>query len=191
MMSATAFYIPAPLILAALALDALVGDPAWLPHPVVLIGWAISWGEHRLRSARPRMDFLDGLVLAVCVTTLATGAVWVTIASSGLASPWLTSVTAVLLAWTTRAMRGLDAAAKTVELSLRRDEEGAARSAMPALVGRHPDMLDRADDLCTDRIDCREPEPRNYRAAFVSVRRRAGGGSSPYVWEYGGKPNLQ
>ena len=39
MMSATAFYIPAPLILAALALDALVGDPAWLPHPVVLIGW--------------------------------------------------------------------------------------------------------------------------------------------------------
>ena len=63
------------------------------------------------------MDFLDGLVLAVRVTTLATGAVWVTIASSGLASPWLTSVTAVLLSWTTLAMRGLDAAAKTVELS--------------------------------------------------------------------------
>jgi cobalamin biosynthesis protein CobD/CbiB len=76
-MSATAFYIPAPLIFAALALDALAGDPPWLPHPVVLIGRAISWGEYRLRSAQPRTDFLGGLLLAVCVTTLAGGAVWV------------------------------------------------------------------------------------------------------------------
>jgi hypothetical protein len=40
-----AFYVPAPLIFAALALDALAGDPPWLSHPVVLIGWAISWGD--------------------------------------------------------------------------------------------------------------------------------------------------
>jgi adenosylcobinamide-phosphate synthase len=143
-MSATAFYIPAPLIFAALALDALAGDPPWLPHPVVLIGRAISWGEHRLRSAQPRTDFLNGLVLAVCVTTLAAGAAWVTIALCGLASHWLSSLAAVLVAWTTLAMRGLDDAAKTVELSLRRGDENAARSAMPALVGRDPDKLNRA-----------------------------------------------
>src|SRR5579863_3627729 len=99
-MSATAFYIPAPLIFAALALDALAGDPPWLPHPVVLIGQAISWGEHRLRSAQPRTDFLNGLVLAVCVTTLAAGAAWVTIALCRLASPWLAALAAVLVAWT-------------------------------------------------------------------------------------------
>jgi len=147
-MSATAFYIPAPLIFAALALDALAGDPPWLPHPVVLIGQAISWGEHRLRSAQPRTDFLNGLVLAVCVTTLAAGAAWVTIALCRLASPWLAALAAVLVAWTTLAMRGLDDAAKTVELSLRRDDESAARSAMPALVGRDPDKLDRAGMIC-------------------------------------------
>src|SRR5260370_28221625 len=45
-------------------------------------------------------------------------------------------------------MRGLDDAAKTVELSLRRDDENAARSAMPALVGRDPDKLDRAGMIC-------------------------------------------
>src|ERR1700722_20662791 len=88
-MSPTAFDMPAPLILAARALDALAGDPPWLPHPVVLIGQAISWGEHRFRSGQPRTDFLGGLVLAVCVTTLAAGAVWVTIALCGLASHWL------------------------------------------------------------------------------------------------------
>ena len=147
-MSATAFYIPAPLIFAALALDALAGDPPWLPHPVVLIGRAISWGEHRLRSAQPRTDFLNGLVLAVCVTTLAAGAAWVTIALCGLASHWLSSLAAVLVAWTTLAMRGLDDAAKTVEVSLRRDDENAARGAMPALVGRDPNKLDRAGMIC-------------------------------------------
>ena len=115
-MSATAFYLPAPLIFAALALDGLAGDPPWLPHPVVLIRRAISWGEHRLRKVQPRTDFLNGLVLAVCVTTLAGGAAWVTIVLCGLASHRPSSLAAVLVAWTTLAMRGLDDAAKTVEL---------------------------------------------------------------------------
>jgi adenosylcobinamide-phosphate synthase len=84
----------------------------------------------------------------VCVTTLAAGAAWVTIALCGLASHWLSSLAAVLVAWTTLAMRGLDDAAKVVELSLRRDDENAARSAMPALVGRDPDKLDRAEMIC-------------------------------------------
>ena len=147
-MSATAFFIPGPLIFAALALDAVAGDPPSLPHPVVLIGRAISWGEHRLRSAQPRMDFISGLVLAVCVTMLAAGATWVTIALCGLAGHWLSSLAAVLVAWTTLAMRGLDDAAKTVELSLRRGDENAARRLMPALVGRDPDKLDRAGMIC-------------------------------------------
>lgn len=105
-------------------------------------------GEHRLRSAQPRLDILNGLVLAVCVTTLAPGAAWFTIALCGLAGHWLSSLAAVLVAWTTLAMRGLDDAAKTVELSLRCDDENAARGAMPALVGRDPDKLDRAGMIC-------------------------------------------
>ena len=147
-MSATAFYIPAPLIFAALALDALAGDPPWLPHPVVLIGRAISWGEQRLRGAWPRTDFVSGLLLAVGTTTLAAAITWLTIELCELGGPWLASLAAVLVAWTTLAMRGLDDAAKTVELSLRRDDENAARIAMPALVGRDPDKLDRAGMIC-------------------------------------------
>jgi adenosylcobinamide-phosphate synthase len=147
-MSATAFYIPAPLIFAALALDALAGDPAWLPHPVVLIGRTISWVDHRLRKGQPWADFFNGLVLDVCVTALAAGTAWVTIALCGLASHWLSSLAAVLVAWTTLAMRGLDDAAKTVELSLIRNDENSARSGMPALVGRDPDKLDRAGMIC-------------------------------------------
>ena len=36
-----------PLLLAWL-LDRLLGDPAWLPHPVVAFGRAISYCEHVL-----------------------------------------------------------------------------------------------------------------------------------------------
>jgi adenosylcobinamide-phosphate synthase len=146
--TATAFFIPGPLIFAALALDTVAGDPLWLPHPVVLIGIVISWGERRLRSAGPRTDFLNGLVLAVCVTTLATGATWIMIASCSFASHWLSSLAVVLVAWTTLAMRGLDDAARVVELSLRGDDENAARRAIPALAGRDPEKLDRAGLIC-------------------------------------------
>jgi adenosylcobinamide-phosphate synthase len=61
---------------------------------------------------------------------------------------WLASLAAVLVAWTTLAMHGLEDAAKTVELSLHRDDETAARNAMPALAGRDPDKLDRAGMIC-------------------------------------------
>src|SRR5689334_16332393 len=112
-MSSTAFYIPAPLIFAALALDALAGDPQWLPHPVVLIGRAISWGEHRLRSRQPRTDFVSGLLLAVGITILAAAIIWLTIGLCELGGMWLASLAAVLVAWTTLAMHGLEDAAKT------------------------------------------------------------------------------
>jgi adenosylcobinamide-phosphate synthase len=147
-MSSTAFYMPAPLIFAALALDALAGDPQCLPHPVVLIGRAISWVEHRLLSRQPRPDFVSGLLLAVGITTLAAAITWLTIGLCELGGSWLASLAAVLVAWTTLAMRGLDDAAKEVELNLRRDDENAARNAMPALVGRDPDKLDRAGMIC-------------------------------------------
>ena len=44
-------------------LDLLLGDPAWLPHPVVGFGKMISWGEHRLNQGLHRM--LKGALLAV------------------------------------------------------------------------------------------------------------------------------
>jgi len=44
-------------------LDLLLGDPLWLPHPVVGFGRLISFGEHRLNKGRHRR--LKGGLLAV------------------------------------------------------------------------------------------------------------------------------
>ena len=55
-------------ILTAWFLDKIFGDPLWLPHPVVLFGKAISFGEKRLNRGSSRC--LKGGVLAVVLIIL-------------------------------------------------------------------------------------------------------------------------
>ena len=50
-------------LLAGWLLDLLLGDPRWLPHPVVGFGRMISFGEHRLNRGSHRR--LKGAFLAV------------------------------------------------------------------------------------------------------------------------------
>ena len=55
-------YILLPLLLGWFA-DKLIGDPSWLPHPVVAIGNVIAWGDKRLNKGKRRM--LKGGVFSV------------------------------------------------------------------------------------------------------------------------------
>ena len=57
-----AFNLNLPLLTAWL-LDHWLGDPAWLPHPVVAFGKAISFCEHRLNRGDSR--FLKGALMTV------------------------------------------------------------------------------------------------------------------------------
>lgn len=57
-----AFNLNLPLITAWL-LDHWLGDPAWLPHPVVAFGKAISFCEHRLNRGNAR--FLKGAAVSL------------------------------------------------------------------------------------------------------------------------------
>jgi len=66
------------LLLALIAgwlLDRMLGDPAWLPHPVVGFGRMIAWGERRLNKGRGRTwkgAFLAvGLIVGVFAITAA------------------------------------------------------------------------------------------------------------------------
>ena len=49
-------------------LDLLVGDPAWLPHPVVGYGKMISFGEHRLNKGTHRK--LKGALMAIVLISM-------------------------------------------------------------------------------------------------------------------------
>lgn len=67
-------------VLGGFVLDAIFADPAWLPHPVVLMGRCILALEKRLRAAlptTPQGELLGGGIVAAVLplgTLLVTGA---------------------------------------------------------------------------------------------------------------------
>jgi len=138
-----ALHLSTPLIALALLLDLVLGDPHWLPHPTRIIGTAIARGESILHTGDARADFWRGAVLVVAVVVLSAGGAWVIIEICESINPAFGVLAALAIAWTTLAARGLDSAAREVQEALLRGDEPAARRALPALVGRDPESLDR------------------------------------------------
>ena len=62
-----------PLLVAWL-LDLALGDPSWLPHPVVGFGKLIAWGEHRLNKGRHRK--LKGAIMTLALDAIVFLVVW-------------------------------------------------------------------------------------------------------------------
>ena len=76
-----------PLLIGWL-LDLLIGDPQWLPHPVVWFGKAISACEHKLNRGHHRNA--KGAVVAICLIALVFALTW-------LVRYWLLSLSSYLL----------------------------------------------------------------------------------------------
>ena len=139
-----AIHLSAALIATALAIDLWAGDPAWMPHPVRLIGAAIAFGERILHTGDEHRDLRNGAVLALVTVALSAACAWMIIAAARRLGDPIGAVAAILIAWTTFALNGLDGAARDVERALEANDHGQARRVLPALVGRDPDTLDRA-----------------------------------------------
>lgn len=56
------FYLIILPLLIGFALDCLLGDPRWLPHPIRLFGWGIVKSEHRFNQGKNRK--LKGALLS-------------------------------------------------------------------------------------------------------------------------------
>ena len=136
-------YLPTAAIAAALALDLMLGDPSWMPHPVRFIGRVVALGEGRMRIGEPRADLWRGALVSFGIVIATALAASVAIAIASAIANWLGVAAAILIAWTTLALNGLDRAAGEVEQTLGRGREDLARAALPALVGRDPATLDR------------------------------------------------
>ena len=66
--------IKAVSLLIGWLLDLVLGDPAWLPHPVVGFGKMIAFGEHRLNKGNHRM--LKGAMMSVFLIVLVFAIIW-------------------------------------------------------------------------------------------------------------------
>ena len=131
-------------VLGGFVLDAVFGDPAWLPHPVVLMGKCISKLEKALRARFPKTqqgELLAGAVLAFCLpvgTFLVTSAVCLLAAK---VSPWLGL--AVQMFWCGQALaaKGLVQESRNVYGELVKPDLPAARKAVSRIVGRDTENL--------------------------------------------------
>src|SRR4030081_3817944 len=97
-----ASHVNAVVLGCAYAMDLIVGDPEWFPHPVRAMGRMIAAGEAVATPGRhaPVRDFVHGaLVAAVVVAATATAAV-VALRAVRLVHPGVALVVEVLLAWT-------------------------------------------------------------------------------------------
>jgi len=134
------------LVAAAFLLDLLVGDPRFLPHPVVGIGRLISFGETRLaagaRSAAAQRA--AGMILATLVVGLSAGLVFLLLLlARRLGWPFYLAVQ-VYFIYTAVAARGLAAAALRVYRALRAGDLVAARRLVGEVVGRDTGQLAEA-----------------------------------------------
>jgi adenosylcobinamide-phosphate synthase len=131
----------AALLIGAFLLDLAIGDPRWSPHPVVLMGKAIAWGEKILWIGEPQRDFLSGMILALIVMGLSAGAAWgISLAFALLPAP-ISFVATVFLASTTIATRSLMDAVGAIEPPLRRGDIVHARQQPSHIVGRETSSL--------------------------------------------------
>jgi adenosylcobinamide-phosphate synthase len=138
----------AALLIGAFLLDLTVGDPRWFPHPVVLIGKIISWGERLLWSGNPQRDFVSGAALSVLVIALSAAASWVVIALFRLLPFWLSFVATLAVASMVLATRGLLDAVKRIESSLYAGDLAMAREKLAHIVGRETAHLKEKKVLC-------------------------------------------
>jgi adenosylcobinamide-phosphate synthase len=133
----------AALLIGAFLLDLTVGDPRWLPHPVVLMGKFISYGEALLRRGNPRRDFIAGMTLSVFVIAISISTAWVLVVLCRLLPFWLSFIATSALASTTLATRGLIDAVKRIEAPLRAGELTIAREKLSHIVGRETAYLNQ------------------------------------------------
>lgn len=127
-------------ILAALALDLLLGDPQWLPHPVRGIGWFTARFEKISRALLPaRAAGIATVLLTIMATGLAT---WALPAGANAFHPALGTAVSILLLYTSFAVRDLIRHGQQVFQALAANNLPLARQRVAWLVSRDTAHLD-------------------------------------------------
>ena len=130
------------LLLIALALDWLIGDPRWLPHPVRAMGVATAFLDARLNRAKRSQGerVMRGLLALLVMAILSAAAGWAVANFIG-AQPygWFAELALVSLLV---AQRGMVSHSIGVIRALKRDGVAGGRQAVARIVGRETSALD-------------------------------------------------
>jgi len=144
---------PEAQILAAVALDLVLGDPRWFPHPVKGMGRLALFLEGATR-AWFKSERLAGIATAAAVIGLSAAAAILAVKIAASIHPWLGDAVSIILLCTGIAARDLSAHAWGVRDALQAGDLKLARERVGMIVGRDTALLE---------------EPEVARAAVESV----------------------
>lgn len=134
-------------LLMASVLDALIGDPHWLPHPVRVMGRCIAGVDHSIRViCRNAITLrLAGMCLAMGLPIMAFMMASVVIEEAERFAGWLGSALSIGLASTTLAARDLWNHVRAVDNPLLAGDLPTARRAVAMIVGRDTATLSESE----------------------------------------------
>ena len=133
-------------LLAGCALDLLLGDPAWLYHPVCIIGKYISWCEKKLRARGGDLR-RSAVLLTVSTVLITTAAAGLLVFLSGLLGRVPRLIVMALLDWMGLSAKCLAQEAVGVEKARGRGIE-AGRRQVARIVGRDTAALSEREVVC-------------------------------------------
>lgn len=131
------------ILLAAVILDLLIGDPRIYTHPVVLIGKVIKFFEKKLKnsSGSESIQKIKGIILVIIVLLLTFMVTYLLIFIGSALNYYLGIIVKILILYTTLAIKGLSKAALEIYNQLDEGNLAGARSSLNMIVGRDTDKL--------------------------------------------------
>ncbi|WP_408635345.1 adenosylcobinamide-phosphate synthase CbiB [Paenibacillus selenitireducens] len=134
-------------IICAYILDCIIGDPRWIPHPVIYMGKAIHqlerWVRHMAKT--PRQLKAGGFLLPLVLVVGACALTWGVLRLLSLIHPAVAAIFEVILIATTIATKGLKDAGMEVYRHLQAGNMPEARKALGMIVGRDTEHLDEPE----------------------------------------------
>lgn len=139
------------IIAIAFVLDLLIGDPAWLWHPVRGIGWLIAHVDKllckifRLGNERESDKFkklTSGVILVIAVVTISLSVQALILYAAWRIDPLLRTIVECIMCYQMLAMKSLMGESMKVYRALRDKDVGMARNAVSMIVGRDTASLD-------------------------------------------------
>ncbi len=137
------FEIHWSILFAAFVFDFLLGDPRWLPHPIIYMGKAISFFESRFRKIFKHV-FVAGLFFAVFLITATWAISFALLKLAFIIHPLFFACVQIVLLFFCFSSTSLEKAAIAVYGALKEDDIVKARKKVGMIVGRQTNALDEA-----------------------------------------------
>ncbi|MHB1652030.1 MAG: adenosylcobinamide-phosphate synthase CbiB [Desulfitobacteriaceae bacterium] len=126
-------------------LDQVIGDPPGWPHPVILMGKAVSFLDKHLNRGTPQHQRLGGVVLTLMLVGGSYALTWGLVLLADMVHPYLGVVLQIVLISTTLAGRSLLEAGKAVLRPLRATDLPQARRTLAGYVSRDTSRLSEGE----------------------------------------------